>query len=99
MNTTRLLAAGAAVLSMHAAQAEPDAAQRTAAARSTAEGNDKCRAVQPFYWSIGDARGVLADGSVGARAPTATTQMPIASASKLVYAAFIAQQRHGQLTD
>ena len=87
-----------AVVATHVA-AQPTAAQRSEAARSTAESNDKCRAVQPFYWSIGDAHGVLADGSVGARAPTATTTMPIASASKLVYAAFVAQQRHGQLTD
>ncbi len=73
--------------------------QRQAAARATAETNEKCKAVQPFYWSVGDAHGVLGDGSVGARAPTASTEMPIASASKLVYAAFIAQQRQGRLTD
>ena len=74
-------------------------AERTAAARTTAESNAKCRAVQPFYWSIGDAHGVRADGRVGERAPKADTQMPIASASKLVYAAFVAQQRQGRLTD
>ena len=92
--TIALLAA--ATLAAHAA---PTGEQRAAAARSTAERNASCKAVQPFYWSIGDAHGVLADASVGRRAPTATTQMPIASASKLVYAAFIAQQRHGELTD
>ncbi len=81
-----------------AANAQPSLDQRTAAARATAETNARCKAVQPFYWAIGDARGVRADGRVGARAPEASTQMPIASASKLVYAAFIAQQRHGQLT-
>ena len=80
------------------AHAQPSNEQRASAARATAEGNDKCKVVQPFYWSIGDARAVRADGRVGARAPEATTQMPVASASKLVYAAFIAQQRHGQLT-
>ena len=100
MTVMRVLAvACVAVLATRVAHAEPGAARRGAAARATAEGNDKCRAVQPFYWSIGDARGVLADGRVGARAPTATTPMPIASASKLVYAAFIAQQRQGRLTD
>ncbi len=96
--TTLAMLAIMAVVATHAA-AQPTAAQRGEAARSTAETNEKCKAVQPFYWSIGDAHGVLADGSVGARAPTATTTMPIASASKLVYAAFVAQQRHGQLTD
>lgn len=80
-----------------AAHAQPS--QRAAAAQSAAETSDPCRAVQPFYWSIGDAHGVLADGRVGVRAPTATTQMPIASASKLVYAALVAQQRQGRLTD
>ena len=100
MAMRRVLAvACVAILAARMAHAEPDAARRGAAARATADGNDKCRAVQPFYWSIGDARGVLADGRVGARAPTATTPMPIASASKLVYAAFVAQQRQGRLTD
>jgi len=82
-----------------AAHAAPTLAQRTAAARATAQDAADCQAVQPFYWSIGDAHGVLADGSAGRRPPTATTPMPIASASKLVYAAFVAEQRHGQLTD
>jgi hypothetical protein len=86
-------------LSAVAAQVEPTLAQRQAAASATAQSNDKCRAVQPFYWSVGDAQGVQGEGRVGARAPTASTQMPIASASKLVYAAFIAQQRQGRLTD
>ena len=87
-----------ATLLASTAHAQPSTEQRAAAARAAAQGSDQCKAVQPFYWSIGDARGVLADGRVGARAPEATTKMPIASASKLVYAAFIAQQRHGQLT-
>lgn len=95
---TKRLAILCLALAAHAAHAQPSAAQRAEAARATAQTNDKCRAVQPFYWSIGDAHGVLADGRAGARAPGATTQMPIASASKLVYAAFIAQQRQGRLT-
>ena len=100
MSTSRVVTiACMAVFALGVAHAEPTAAQRSAAARSTAEANENCAAVRPFYWSIGDAHGVLADGSVGARAPTATTQMPIASASKLVYAAFVAQQRQGRLTD
>jgi len=82
-----------------AAYATPTPEQRSTAARRTAETSADCKAVQPFYWSIGDAPGVRADGGAGRRAPAATTQMPIASASKLVYAAFVAEQRHGQLTD
>ena len=95
----RLALVCAALATLHVAQAQPSASQRESAAQSTAETNGKCRAVQPFYWSIGDASGVLAEGRAGARAPTAATQMPIASASKLVYAAFVAQQRQGRLTD
>ncbi len=100
MNAIRPLAiAGLATMLGGGVHAQPTAAQRAEAARATAETDERCKAVQPFYWSVGDARGVLVDGRVGAHAPTATTQMPIASASKLVYAAFIAQQRQGRLTD
>jgi len=100
MNAIRHLAiAGLAMMFGDAVHAQPTAARRAEAARATAEADDRCRAVQPFYWSVGDAHGVLADGSVGTRAPTATTQMPIASASKLVYAAFVAERRQGRLTD
>ena len=91
-----LLAATCAAPTAHAA---PTPEQRAAAARATADDAADCRSVQPFYWSIGDARGVQADGGAGRRPPTATTPMPIASASKLVYAAFVAEQRQGRLTD
>jgi hypothetical protein len=87
------------VLAAGSASATPTVDERRAAAQATATDSEKCRAVQPFYWSIGDAHGTLGDGSAGRRAPTATTAMPIASASKLVYAAFVAQQRQGRLTD
>ena len=98
----RRLVAGLVALGAFAAAGAAAAAsveQRRAAAQATAERNDKCKAVQPFYWSVGDAHGTLGDGRVGARAPQADTTMPIASASKLVYAAFVAQQRQGRLTD
>ena len=77
----------------------PTVAQRTAAAASAASQAADCVAVQPFYWSIGDATGKLADASVGASPPTAQTIMSIASASKLVYGAYVAEQRGGVLTD
>ena len=101
MDRTSTLAtlAFTAIVATQGAYAQPTATQRGAAARATAETNEKCRAVQPFYWSVGDAHGTLGDGRVGARAPQADTTMPIASASKLVYAAFVAQQRQGRLTD
>ena len=77
----------------------PTVAQRTAAAASAASGAPDCVAVQPFYWSVGDATGQLGDGGVGASPPTAQTVMSIASASKLVYGAYVAEQRGGVLTD
>jgi hypothetical protein len=55
--------------------------------------------VQPFYWSVGDATGKLGDGSVGTAPPVASTVMAIASASKLVYGAYVAEARGGALTD
>ena len=77
----------------------PTVAQRVAAATSAASQAADCIAVQPFYWSIGDASGKLGDGSVGTSPPTAQTIMSIASASKLVYGAYVAEQRAGVLTD
>jgi len=99
MNVTHGPAVALLVLAC-AARAAPATEQRDAAARATAENSANCKAVQPFYWSIGDAHGRLADGRAGGRrAPSAATQMPIASASKLVYAAFVAERRHGRLTE
>ena len=77
----------------------PTVAQRTAAAANAASAAADCVAVQPFYWSVGDATGRLGDGSVGTAAPVASTIMAIASASKLVYGAYVAEERAGALTD
>lgn len=77
----------------------PTAAQRTAAAASAAADAPDCVAVQPFYWSVGDATGKQGDGSVGTAPPGASTLMSIASASKLVYGAYVAEERGGALTD
>ncbi len=76
----------------------PTVGQRTAAAANAAASAADCVAVQPFYWSVGDASGKLGDGSVGAAPPTASTVMAIASASKLVYGAYVAEVRGGVLT-
>jgi hypothetical protein len=62
-----------------------------------------CAAVRPFYWEIGDASRRLASGSVdgGKAGPvyTASTEMPIASASKWFYSAYVAQKRGGVLSE
>ncbi len=77
---------------------ESDTARREAAASLTATTHRACAEIRPFHWSIGDASGVRAQGRVGADAPTAQTVMPIASASKLVYGAYVTQVRRGALT-
>lgn len=78
----------------------PDAAQRLRAASETANNSDACQAVRPFYWEIGDADGQLAAGSIGrtsaGRAVTAGTQMRFASATKWLYAGYVAQRRNGR---
>lgn len=80
------------------AQADPTPAQRATAARLTAEKSAACVAAQPFYWEIGDASQPLAGGKAGDNAPDRSTRMAIASASKWIYAGFVAERRQGQLT-
>lgn len=73
-------------------------AQRSQAASSTAASHAACTAVQPFYWEIGNAQGVLASGRAGGDSYDAASRMHIASASKWLYAAYVAQTRAGQLS-
>ena len=73
-------------------------AQRRAAAGSTAQHNAACQAITPFYWSVGDAGGTQGDGRVGPLAPGPDTRLNIASASKMIYGAYVAQLRKGVLS-
>jgi len=73
-------------------------AQRSAVAQSTAQSaTNPCAVIRPFYWEIGDANAMLASGSIevggGFPTTTATTQMPIASASNWLYGAYVVQTR------
>ena len=81
-----------------AADADLAIAQRARAAKHAAENDPNCSAVRPFYWSVGDAGGLRADGRVGLLAPRSTTRMPIASASKWVYGAYVVQKHGGVLS-
>jgi hypothetical protein len=72
--------------------------QRIAAARQTASMAADCLAVRPFYWEIGNDRIMLTGGQEGQNAPLRDTAMPIASSSKWIYAAYVAERRKGQLT-
>lgn len=78
-------------------------ATRAAAAKTTAErATGLCGDIQPFYWEIGDVTALLGSGSVNktgnATTYTAQTQMVIASASKWIYGAYVAERRAGLLT-
>ncbi len=67
------------------------------AATATAENNSLCTAIQPFYWEIGDQNSALASGSLGTDSNgnpvLATTNFSIASASKMIYGAYVVQLR------
>lgn len=84
--------------------AGPTLAQRTAAATQTAQSDaNACAPIRPFYWEIGDRNSSLASGSIASASDptvyTSATVMPIASASKWIYGAYVAQRRAGSLTD
>ena len=70
---------------------------RVNAVKQIAATDASCASVAPFYYEIGDATGVLVRGSIGA-VYSAATQMPIASASKWIYGAYVTQARGGVLT-
>lgn len=82
----------------------PTLAQRQAAATSTAQSSSNaCAPIRPFYWEIGDRTGTLASGSLTSAGSATTyahdTVMAIASASKWLYGAYVAELRGGALTD
>ncbi|HSW05264.1 hypothetical protein [Aquabacterium sp.] len=78
-------------------------AERIAAATATAQSStNACAPVRPFYWEIGSRDGKQASGSVNSTSSTVTvtSTMPItlASASKWIYGAYVAQKRNGVLS-
>jgi len=87
-----------------AAATTPTLADRQAAATAVAAKDPTCTALTPFYWEIGNKTGKLASGQGGlgrgsAKAPTANTLMPVASASKWVYASAVIEQARGALSN
>lgn len=76
------------------ASAPPSTDPNVVAATTTAQTNAKCTALTGFYWEIGNVSGKLASGTGGGgSAPTATTPLSIASASKWLYGAYVTEQR------
>jgi hypothetical protein len=81
----------------------PTDAQRIAAATGTAQSNTNfCQSIRPFYWEMGDRAARMASGSVNAAGNaisySANSLMNIASASKWLYGAYVAQKQTGALT-
>jgi hypothetical protein len=82
--------------------AGPDLLARSAAAATTAgsTAND-CFSIRPFYWELGDGSGARAGDSVArpgsGRGVSAQSELRLASASKWLYAAYVAQRRGGRL--
>ncbi len=80
----------------------PTPAQRISAATTTAQNTgNACKDIQPFYWEIGNASAALASGSVNdaeEEGYTADSLMSVASASKWLYAAYVAQRKNSALS-
>jgi hypothetical protein len=81
----------------------PTDTQRAQAASSTAQSaSNACAAVAPFYWEIGDRGDMRVSGSVAAAGNAtsydASSSLAIASASKWLFAAYVAERRAGALT-
>lgn len=58
--------------------------------------SEACKDIQPFYWEVGNADGVLAQGQAGRHAPDRNEEMEIASATKWLFGAYVAQVRQGK---
>jgi hypothetical protein len=74
--------------------AEQDASALSPA-QQTAEQNPACQRISPFYFEIGNAGGAITSASIGGGAYTATTQMSIASGTKWLFGAYVAEVRSG----
>lgn len=91
-----------AILTTATASAAPStlaSSLRAHAATQTAIRNPACIAIKPFYWEIGDQTQSLVSGSTGDRSYGADTLMPIASATKWIFGAYVIQARQGQVSD
>lgn len=82
--------------------AGPSVAARLAAASGTARSTtNACSELGTgFYWEVGDANGKLAGETISrsGTGPSPSSVMSVASASKWLYGAYVAERRGGQLT-
>ncbi|MCO5399523.1 serine hydrolase [Ralstonia soli] len=75
----------------------PSLAVRRAAVESTLAHAGSCQRLGDYYWEIGDAKGVLMRGQHGQRI-SANKTVRLASASKWVFGAYVAERTHGKPT-
>lgn len=75
----------------------PTTASRTTAVKTTASSNSNCTSIGDFYWEIGNVGGMQTSGSIGSTYG-ASTNISIASASKLVFGTYMLEKRAGTLT-
>jgi hypothetical protein len=75
----------------------PDLMTRTAAVEQTISSNSDCTPILNFYWEIGDAGGPLASGKVGTQFD-GNSEMKIASASKMVWGAYVVERFKSDLS-
>ncbi len=76
----------------------PTLAERTQAAQQTVSANSNCTIISDFYWEIGDVNGSLVSGSVGTTY-TASTEMDIASASKLIFGSYVVERFKNNISE
>jgi CubicO group peptidase (beta-lactamase class C family) len=71
--------------------------ENAAAAHNAADSSAACRDIQPFYWEIGTKSAVVASGSEGDGSVGRDTVLTIASASKMVFGAYVIQKEQGKI--
>jgi len=69
-----------------------DGDARFVAAQMTAQSSALCTKIAPFYWEIGNAGSALVSGTTGSGLIGATTQLNVASASKLWWGAYVVER-------
>jgi hypothetical protein len=77
--------------------ASPPFPQSNDAAKNTVANNSNCNSLGDFYWEIGNTDGPLVSGAVGTTY-SSTTEMDIASASKLIFGAYVVEGHKNDLS-
>ncbi len=73
----------------------PDYAAANTAAQTVADTDAACTGLGDFYWEVGDATQALGSGQTGQKSVAASTVFQIASASKLMFGAYVLESKQG----